>query len=100
MKLIFPKYLYYKNKFYPDYGVLTEGDSIISVEPKKQLLEKYPQAKQLHLSEQVLLPGAVNAHNHCFQSLLRGIAADRPFPGMERPIPVLLFSENEQRGYL
>lgn len=79
MKLIFPKYLYYKNKFYPDYGVLTEGDSIISVEPKKQLLEKYPQAKQLHLSEQVLLPGAVNAHNHCFQSLLRGIAADRPF---------------------
>ena len=79
MKVIFPKYLFYKNKFYEDYGVLFEGDTITCVDSKKNLLEKYPQAERTYLTEQVLLPGTVNAHNHCFQSLLRGIAADRPF---------------------
>ena len=79
MKVIFPKYLFYKNKFYEDYGVLFEGDTITCVDSKRNLLEKYPQAERTYLTEQVLLPGTVNAHNHCFQSLLRGIAADRPF---------------------
>ena len=79
MKVIFPKYLFYKNKFYENYGVLTEGDTIVSVAPKEKLLEKYTQAERTYLTEEVLLPGTVNAHNHCFQSLLRGIAADRPF---------------------
>lgn len=79
MKVIFPKYLFYKNQFYENYGVLTEGDTIVSVAPKEKLLEKYTQAERTYLTEEVLLPGTVNAHNHCFQSLLRGIAADRPF---------------------
>lgn len=79
MKIIFPKYLFYKNKFYPDYGVLIDGDTIIRVDSREKLLEKYPDVERTYLSEQVLLPGTVNAHNHCFQSLLRGIAADRPF---------------------
>lgn len=79
MKIIFPKYLFYKNKFCPDYGVLIDGDAIICVDSREKLLEKYPDAERTYLSEQVLLPGTVNAHNHCFQSLLRGIAADRPF---------------------
>lgn len=26
-----------------------------------------------------MVPGTVNVHNHCFQSLLRGLATDRPF---------------------
>lgn len=30
-------------------------------------------------SNLVVVPGTVNAHNHSFQSLLRGIACDRPF---------------------
>ena len=79
MKIIFPKYLFYKNKFYSDYGVLIDGDTIICVDSREKLLGKYPDAERTYLSEQVLLPGTVNAHNHCFQSLLRGIAADRPF---------------------
>ncbi|WP_196594027.1 amidohydrolase family protein [Pectinatus sottacetonis] len=45
----------------------------------KNLLKKYPDAVQEDWGNLVIVPGSVNAHNHSFQSLLRGIAADRPF---------------------
>jgi len=36
-------------------------------------------ASAVDLSGKALLPGTVNAHNHSFQSLLRGIGDDMPF---------------------
>lgn len=41
--------------------------------------QAYPDAAEVNWDGLVMLPGTVNAHNHSFQSLLRGIAADRPF---------------------
>lgn len=61
------------------YAVLVKGSRIDKIGPAAELEQNYPHEEVLSLSSQVLVPGTVNAHNHCFQSLLRGIAADRPF---------------------
>jgi 5-methylthioadenosine/S-adenosylhomocysteine deaminase len=36
-------------------------------------------ARRIELADRALVPGTVNAHNHSFQSLLRGIGDDLPF---------------------
>lgn len=79
MKIIIPRYLYHHGKFVKDQAVLINGQLIEKVGNRQELVKKYPAAAQVSLNDQVLIPGTVNAHNHCFQSLLRGIAADRPF---------------------
>lgn len=55
-----------------------DGD-ILAVRPYGALRAAYPDAAVESWPEFALVPGTVNAHNHSFQSLLRGIAADRPF---------------------
>lgn len=45
----------------------------------EELQQEYPDADIEDWGELIIVPGSVNAHNHSFQSLLRGIAADRPF---------------------
>lgn len=79
MKIIIPKLLYYRNEFYKDAAVVVDGTVIKEVGNVKEIENKYKDAVKLELKEQILVPGTVNTHNHCFQSLLRGIAADRPF---------------------
>ncbi len=44
-----------------------------------QLEKEYPDAGKEDWGDLVIVPGSINAHNHSFQSLLRGVAADRPF---------------------
>lgn len=78
-KLYKPSYLYFDNQFKTEYGVVTEEDSIVEVGPVKQLEEKYKDIDKIHWKDLVMIPGTVNVHQHSFQSLLRGIAADRPF---------------------
>ena len=59
--------------------VAIENGEILTVATAQELSELYPQAEYEPWPQMVLVPGTVNAHNHSFQSLLRGIAADRPF---------------------
>lgn len=83
MVLFKPEYVYYEGAFKKGYGVLTENGVIRKVAPwdelVKQLEEKEEKADIEKWTDMVMVPGTVNVHNHCFQSLLRGIAADRPF---------------------
>ena len=37
-------------------------------------------ARKIDWSRRAVVPGTVNTHNHSFQSLLRGIGDDLPFP--------------------
>jgi len=60
-------------------SVLVEDGLITDVAPTAALLAKRPTAELIDWSDFALLPGSINAHNHSFQSLLRGIAADEPF---------------------
>lgn len=79
MKLIIPELLYTGGEFKKEYAVMIEGTKIKKIGPAAELKKEAGEAEFLELPHQVLVPGTVNAHNHCFQSLLRGIAADRPF---------------------
>ncbi len=74
-----PKYLYYNNKFNENLAVIVNDDTIKEVSTYNNLIEKYPNASLCEWTDLIMVPGTVNVHNHCFQSLLRGIATDRPF---------------------
>lgn len=73
------KYIYINQKFEKNKAVLCEDGVIQEIGDREELYKKYPQEELIELGNQVLVPGTVNIHNHSFQSLLRGMATDRPF---------------------
>lgn len=77
--LYFPALTYYNDEFVRDSAVAADETGILDVGTAKEIKEKYPLAKTELWAGLVMIPGTVNVHNHSFQSLLRGIAADRPF---------------------
>lgn len=80
MKMIYkPSYLLRQGHFVADQGVYVENGMIVEVARIEYLLEKYKEANVIDWTGQALVPGTVNAHNHSFQSLLRGLVIDRPF---------------------
>jgi 5-methylthioadenosine/S-adenosylhomocysteine deaminase len=78
-QLYLPEYLYCRDRFLKNRGVLVTDTEITEVDAAETLLAKYKEVTAERWDETVMIPGTVNAHNHSFQSLLRGIAADRPF---------------------
>ncbi len=63
-------------RFEPDIAVTLENGRIVSVGPARDL----PAAAQVErFPRRLLVPGTLNAHNHSFQSLLRGVADDCDF---------------------
>ncbi|HEU5349226.1 MAG TPA: hypothetical protein VFU63_11505, partial [Ktedonobacterales bacterium] len=63
-------------RFQPGMAVIHEGGRITGVQPASSLpadtlVERFPR--------RLLVPGTINAHNHSFQSMLRGIADDCNF---------------------
>ncbi|MFB5189309.1 amidohydrolase family protein [Alicyclobacillus fastidiosus] len=80
MKRLFePKYLEIRNQFIGGMGVLVVDGDIVEVGPVAELSAKHLDAERIDWSRFAMLPGTVNSHNHSFQSLIRGIAADEPF---------------------
>ncbi|MCM3701934.1 amidohydrolase family protein [Paenibacillus macerans] len=71
--------IYYKGSFHKDLAIVVEDGLIREIGPFKALAEAYAGVEVTDWSSKAIVPGTVNAHNHSFQSLLRGIAADRPF---------------------
>ncbi|MCM3790027.1 amidohydrolase [Domibacillus indicus] len=71
--------MYVNNQFKKDQGIYVMDGVIKEIGSKYKLLEKYKGIQTVDWKGKALLPGTVNAHNHSFQSLLRGIAVDRPF---------------------
>ena len=63
-------------RFEPEVAITVERGRIVAVEPVTTLpadaaIQRFPR--------RLLLPGTLNAHNHSFQSLLRGVADDCDF---------------------
>ncbi|MDF2909345.1 MAG: S-adenosylhomocysteine deaminase [Sporolactobacillus laevolacticus] len=78
--MLYKPYLVYTGtKFDEHQAIVTENGEIIEVDAYSKIITKYPNAQQVDWSDEIVIPGAINAHNHSFQSLLRGIAVDRPF---------------------
>ncbi|NUU60123.1 amidohydrolase family protein [Paenibacillus agri] len=71
--------IYYQEKFQKNLAILVEDGIIKEIGQREALEHKYAGIEEVDLSGKAILPGTVNAHNHSFQSLLRGIAVDRPF---------------------
>jgi 5-methylthioadenosine/S-adenosylhomocysteine deaminase len=79
VKIFHPAAVLVGDKLQADWGVAEKDGSILQVAPYAALYAAYPQAAIEAWPDMAIVPGTVNAHNHSFQSLLRGIAADRPF---------------------
>lgn len=83
MVLYKPEYVYCEDEFQKNYVVLVKDNCIKWVGPENQLEEFLAESQEQVVVQEwprmVMVPGTVNVHNHSFQSLLRGIAADRPF---------------------
>lgn len=72
-------YVYTNDQFQKEYSIFVEAGTINDVGPTQKLMEKYHGVEVVDWSRKAIVPGTINAHNHSFQSLLRGIAVDRPF---------------------
>ncbi|MFL0250269.1 amidohydrolase family protein [Clostridium neuense] len=80
MKKIYkPAIVYYEGKFQEGKGIVEEDGEIIEVASFEILSKKYMEAEVVEWTDNIMVPGTTNIHNHSFQSLLRGIAADKPF---------------------
>jgi len=62
--------------FQPDVAVTVAGGRITAVGPAGEVA---PGADARRFPRRLLVPGTINAHNHSFQSMLRGIADDCNF---------------------
>lgn len=60
-------------------GLLVRDGLIEAIGPTAELAKVAPEAEGTDFGQLVLLPGTVNAHNHSFQTLLRGRTEDRDF---------------------
>lgn len=78
-RLIEPALCFTAGAAQKDFAVLTKGGKIKAVGPAAALEQANPELAPERWERLALVPGTVNAHNHSFQSLLRGIAADKPF---------------------
>jgi 5-methylthioadenosine/S-adenosylhomocysteine deaminase len=80
MRILYkPEYLYSDGVFAKNKAVLVEDDTILEVGDAEVLYNEYEAAGVADWSDLIMIPGSVNVHNHCFQSLLRGLSCDRPF---------------------
>src|ERR1700749_870884 len=59
------------------YAVRVDGGAIVARGPRHELDDGTHPVSDL--GRRAMLPGTVNAHNHSFQSLLRGFGDDLPF---------------------
>jgi 5-methylthioadenosine/S-adenosylhomocysteine deaminase len=72
-------YVYFNEQFQKDQAIYVVNGLIKEVGAKQVLIEKYAGIDQVNWRGKAIVPGTINAHNHSFQSLLRGMAIDRPF---------------------
>ena len=80
MKIIFePEVVLQGDKFIKNKGVLVENGVIAEISDAERLIEKHKDATIAKWDNLAMVPGTINSHNHSFQSLLRGIATDKPF---------------------
>ena len=59
-----------------DGAIAIEGDHILAVAQKEEILAAYSSDEQVDFGADVLMPGLVNAHTHAPMTLLRGLADD------------------------
>lgn len=81
MRIIEPELLYTENGFLTKQAICIEDGIILETGKCTEIETRYKDSSAVieKWEKMVLVPGTINAHNHCFQSLLRGLSCDRPF---------------------
>ena len=67
-----------KNTVHNDYSIAIHEGRIHDIHPKQKILEQYSSDVEIDLSDQLVIPGLINAHTHSPMSLMRGLADDLP----------------------
>ncbi|XEC96183.1 amidohydrolase family protein [Paenibacillus tarimensis] len=78
-RLFLADYVYTGGAFRSDTAIFVDGSVIKEIGSRNEMCVKYPGTDKVDWTGKAIVPGTVNVHNHSFQSLLRGIAVDRPF---------------------
>ena len=60
------------------HSIAIDKGKIVAIEPIAEATAQFSATTTLDLSNQLLMPGLINAHGHSAMSLLRGIADDKP----------------------
>ena len=55
-------------------GILVDGNKIKEVGNFNDLKEKYPNVEVIDANDQIIMPAFINAHNHIYSSLARGLS--------------------------
>ena len=81
LQILCPRYLVPvrpRDMVFEEHAVVIDSVSgeVLETGQRRALLEQYPQAEQVKLTDHVLLPGLVNMHTHSPMTLLRGYADD------------------------
>ncbi|PCH40768.1 hypothetical protein WOLCODRAFT_143210 [Wolfiporia cocos MD-104 SS10] len=59
-----------------DGAILVQGNRIAAIDKTNVLLSECPYEPRVDLTDRIVIPGLINAHMHCAQTLLRGTADD------------------------
>jgi 5-methylthioadenosine/S-adenosylhomocysteine deaminase len=60
------------------HSIAINKGEIVAIAPIAEAIAQFNATSTLDLSDQLLMPGLINAHGHSAMSLLRGIADDKP----------------------
>ncbi|MER3430302.1 MAG: hypothetical protein C4324_04535 [Blastocatellia bacterium] len=77
MKSLFADYVMpVSNKPLRDAGIVIDGDSIIAVGSRDEIVQKFPAAETEDFGQAAIVPGFVNCHSHLELTALRGALCD------------------------
>lgn len=78
-KIIVPEVIFYEGKFQKGKAIWISHNKIFDIVSSDLLFDKKSNVQIEYWDNMAVIPGTINIHNHCFQSLLRGIGVGRPF---------------------
>lgn len=62
-------------------SLVIHDSKIINLGPVQEVLERYPAARVIDLTDQLIMPGLINLHTHLPMTLLRGVAENVDLQG-------------------
>ncbi|MDD1777435.1 MAG: amidohydrolase [Candidatus Helarchaeota archaeon] len=75
-----------------DGAVVVDGTTIREVGPSKELRAKYKGEQGIDCSKCIVIPGLINAHNHVYENLCRGLGKE--YSGFEDWLRYLIYPVN------
>ena len=79
MRIIAPKVILQDGKILTGSAVVIQDGKILKIGRLSTIKKRYPKEGIEYWTDMAMVPGTINIHNHCFQSLLRGLAVGKPF---------------------